>query len=214
MTWFIRAVSRLWFRLMWRLSPRRTLHRIAVAVSSDAEERAACFDRVEEALDLIARYDPATLDDMRGRFDGILVFGTERFRVAYWHQAAGLCVLTASYVLSTSLHPESVAMTLVHENMHARLDRAGVVYREDRRAAIEVLCAMAELAFARRIAWDESLVTRTERRIDEWSTSGNNPWSDRTMEDEKLQYLRELGTPGWIVRVAAQLARLVRGRAA
>jgi hypothetical protein len=209
-----RFVTGFWLGIICRLSSRRVLHDIKVAVFLEAPDDEQCFDRLEEGLDLIARCDPATLNRIRQHFAGILVFGSERFRAAHWSQSGRLCVLTTRYLQSSTLLRESVALTLVHENMHARLDQLGVGYTEGRRAAVEVLCAMAELAFARRISSDATWAKGVEELIDKWSTGGETPWSDRTMHEEKVQYLRELGAPSWIVTMVDRLARILHRRAA
>src|SRR5438105_12147941 len=54
----------------------------------------------------------------------------------------------------------------------------GVPYDAGRRGPIEIICAMAELGFARRIPSDPRLAKVAEGRIDEWSTSGETVWSD------------------------------------
>jgi hypothetical protein len=163
---------------------------------------------VDEALDLIERYDPGTLDDIRRHFDGILVMGTERFRLAHWNDNAELCIITEPHLDSSSTAPEGVALTLVHENMHARLCAAGVSYDDGRRAPVEVICGMAELAFARRVPYSLGLVERAERRIETWATSGEAMWSTETMREAIAQHLRATGAPPWLVRFVVWLSRV------
>jgi hypothetical protein len=205
-------IMRGFLRVIWRLSASRDLQGIESAVF--VEDYAPCFTRIDQALELIARYDPDTLQHMRKLFKGILVFGNERFRAASWNTSADLCILTEWYVQSSSFRPVDLALTLIHESMHARLSKAGVDYREGRRAAIEVLCAMAELRFAKRVITDPNLRESAERRIDEWAKQGEGQWSDQTMRDAKLGYLRELGTPKWIVSIVGRLGQLINRRAA
>ena len=183
-------------------------------MSLDGNRDDLYFDRVDEALDLIERYDPTTLDSIRQHFAGILVCGTERFRLAHWNDNAKLCIITEPYLAGSSSSPESVASTLVHENMHARLCAAGVPYKDGRRAHIEVICAMAELAFARRLPFGSELVQRTERRIEDWASSGEAPWSNATTRDATLDHLEATGAPRLLVRFVRRLARLFRRRAA
>ncbi len=208
-----RALGRLWFRIIWRWSVTRTLHGIRVAVF-EPDNAAQCFDRLDAALGLIARYDPTTFESIRKHFAGVLVFGIERYRAAHWNENAHLCVITYVYVQSATVRAEDVALTLVHENMHARLDGAGVEYKEGRRAPIEVLCAMAELAFARRLPLDRNLAQRVEGRVEEWARRGEESWSDRAKKAAKLEHLRQLGTPRWIVALVDQVLRIVYSRAA
>jgi hypothetical protein len=207
-------LTRLWWRAIWRISSSRQLHMIRTAVWAGATNRDRCFDRVDEALDLIERYDPATLASLRRHFAGILVFGEERFRSAHWNQSARLCVITSLYLESPNISPERIALTLVHENTHATLLALGIPYLDGRRACIEVICAMAELAFARRMTLNPELIRRTERRIEDWSTSGEAPWSKQTHREEVLEQLREMGTPKWILSLLRRLAGVSAGRAA
>ena len=205
------VLMRGWLRFVWLFSARRTVHGIRAAVF--AEDADKCFERLDEGLVSIAEHDPHAFSNLQ-LFGGILVFGNERFRSAYWSDSARLCVVTERYLLSPSLRSEELALTLVHEAMHARLYKAGVTYREGRRAAIEVLCAMAELRLARRIPPQNELVGEIEGRIDNWATTGEQKWSDRSMHSKKVEYLRELGTPGWVVAIVDRLARLIHKRAA
>jgi len=201
-------------RFTWRFSPARVLHRIRVAIClADARED-LYFDRVDEALDLIARFAPATLDEIRHRFTGILVFGTERFRLAHWNNNAKLCIITGPHLANSAAAPEEVAMTLVHESMHARLSGAGVSYREGRRAPIEVICAMAELAFARRVPNLTPLVRACEQRIERWSLGGEETWSNQARRDNTLEHIRKSGVPGWLVTVLDRISRVFYRRAA
>ena len=202
-----RLLTRGWQRFVWLLSSRRTLRGVKTAVF--AGDATACFDKIDQALQLIERNDQVTLGLMREQFGGLLVFGKEGFRAAYWSRSGRLCVLTESYVQSPTLTPALLALTLVHEAMHARLALAGVQYTDGRRAPIEVLCAMAELAFARRLE-DVALAQTAERCINDWSTGGEARWSNKTVRQDTLAYLRELGTPGWIVSIVDQLSRFLK----
>ena len=200
----------LWYQAIWRLAPSRVLHRIRTTVWLAADDPEKCFSRVDEALDLIERYDPITLQSIQRLFRGICVFGDERFRAASWIPAANLCVITSRY-LESDAAAQRVALTLAHEHMHARLWALGVPYHDGRRARIEVLCAMAELALARRLPHSPGLVEHVERRIEDWSTGGEDRWSDQTMRAARLAQLREMGTPEWLMRV---IERLIPRRAA
>ena len=202
--------AKVWYRGIWRLAPSRRLHGIRTAVWAAANDPERCFDRVDEALDIIGRFDPDSFQSIRQRFRGIFVFGDERFRSAYWSDDASLCVITSRYLESPTTASEDVAATLVHENMHARLCAAGVSYPDGRRASIEVICAMSQLAFARRLPYHRDLVQRLEQRIDAWSTGGEAPWSNETMWQAKLDHLRDMGTPRWIIKIVDRVGRFAR----
>lgn len=172
------------------------------------------FDRVDEALDLISRYDPRALRTLQRRFAGILVFGDERFRLAHWRQGARLCILTARYVASSANKPEDVALTLIHESTHARLAALGIRYQEGRRGRIELICARAELSFSRRVPYTGDLVQRTESRIDAWAKADEERWSDRNKRAALLEYLRETGAPAWLVNALRKTSEFFSRRAA
>jgi hypothetical protein len=202
------------YRALWRFSPSRTLHRIRTALCLEDDRNDLYFDRVDEALELIERYDPTTMDDIRRHFRGILVLGSERFRLAHWNDNARLCVITGPHLADPATTPERVALTLVHENMHARLCAAGVPYHDGRRAHVEVICAMAVLAFARRVPFDSGLVERAERQVETWAASGEEPWSTETLREATVQHLRETGAPPLFLRLVVWLSRFLRRRAA
>lgn len=172
------------------------------------------FDRVDEALDLISRYDPRTLRSLQRRFAGILVTGEEPFRLAHWRQGAKLCILTAPYVASSANRPEDVALTLIHENTHARLAARGIRYREGRRGRIEVICAEAEVAFSRRVPYAGDLVERTQSRLEAWVKADEEHWSDKRKRAALLDYLQETGTPGWLLGLLRRASELFARRAA
>jgi len=196
------------------MAPARVLHRVRTGVWLGAEDSDRCFDRIDEALDLIARFDPDTLGSIQKQFRGILVFGEERFRSAYWVNEAALCVITSRHLESEKTQPEHIALTLVHELTHARLCASGIPYEEGRRGSIEVICAMAELAFAQKLPNRPDLTERAERRITEWSAGREDHWSDDTMREAKLEQLREMGTPNWILAVLRRISRYFGRRAA
>jgi len=204
----LRFIDKGLFRATWRLARSRVLHRIRTAVFLNDPNYDFYFDRVDEALELIARYDPKTMEEIQRHFDGILVLGSERFRLGHWNDNAKLCVITGPHLASSASSPELVALTLVHENMHARLCAAGISYRDGRRAPVEVICAMAELAFARRIPHSVELVERAERRLDNAARSVEERWSNETQRGAVLEHLRTLGSPIWFVKLVGWLSRV------
>jgi len=204
------VVDRFYFRAIWRSTHRRNLQRIRTAALTDREEAALCFGRIDEALTLLDKSDPITLARLRKYCDGILVFGTETFRLAHWNKSARLCVITLPHVTSPNTTGADLALTLAHESMHARLGALGARYVEGGRAHLEVLCAMAELASARRLA-EPRLVQRTEAKLTRWASEGEEPWSEGSYLEQGLAHLRELGVPDWIVRMTRKARRFVAG---
>jgi len=185
-----------------------------VGVFCEGPDREACFQRIAAALILIRQHDPSTFTRIRTRFSGILVFGNERYRLAYWKHSGRLCVITVRYILSPESSPEDLALTLAHEAMHARLFDLGDEYIEGRRARIEVICAMAELALARQLPESRALVEQAEHRIQDFASTSETHWSSATARTEEFRYLREMGAPRWMLSIVDRLNRLVTKRAA
>ena len=210
-SWWLDRVTR---RTIWRWSSARVLRGIRTAALADPGHVTICFRRIEDALELIERHDSTTLSRVRAHFDGILVMGAEPFRVAHWNQAARLCVITVKYLTAADTTSAHVALTLAHESMHARLCALGVKYEEGRRAVIEVLCGMAELALARRLPNEPELVMRRGARVTAWATEGESSWSEARHVNDSLAYMRQLGLPAWLVSVVGRVAGVVRRLAA
>jgi len=199
---------------IWRWSPRRDLRGIRTAVLGDPDLTQASFDRIDSALSLIEQRDPATFRRIRTHVRGILAFGDEHHRAAYWQNDTGLCVITTRYLESAETSTEDLAFTLAHESMHALLFALGARYDDGRRAYVEVICAMAELAFAHRLPDAEPHVERLARRVTRWASAGERAWSRETMRAQQLGELRTVGLPAWLVAALSRLERFVRGRAA
>ena len=210
----VHFVGRAFMEAIWRWSPHRDLHGIRAAVFGDPDLEAASFGRIDSALGLIEHHDPATFARFRTHVRGILAFGIERHRVAYWENDAGRCVITARYLQSADTTPEDLALTLVHESMHARLFALGARYDDGRRAHAEVICAMAELAFAHRLPNAARYVEPVERRLSRWASAGETEWSRETVRADQLAELRGVGLPTWLVSLINRAARFIRGRAA
>jgi hypothetical protein len=192
-----RGGRRRYWRWVFRNSERRTLAGIPAGVFlPSAEEREAAFPKLAAALDVLARHDPRRFERLRADVDGILVFGLPGARGA-WILGARLVVLKLEYVTAPETSAEEVASTLVHEGTHAWLDRLGFGYDEPRRARIEAICYRAQLAFARRLPDPGGLVELAQRQL----SRDPADWSDAAFERNYEEGLRELGVPGWLVRL-------------
>jgi hypothetical protein len=194
------AETLFWWPLL-RWSPRRQLGDVTtILVAADPQNRELHFQRLAAALELIKAHHPPTHERIRKHFAAIVVFGMERYKAGHWDGARKLCFITEHYLTSADTTPDRLSLTLAHESMHARLDALGAEYPDGRRAPIEVMCAMAELALARRLPDGAPLIEATERRIGEWSAAGEAQWSRKTWVQHGLGHLRELGVPRWLIR--------------
>jgi hypothetical protein len=103
------------------------------------------LQRLDESLALVEEYQPWRLRHLRRDLDHIRVI---RFpcRGAYFpeHRA---CMVELTFLARRDIGPETVASTIVHEGMHARVHRMGVDATSRDHAREERICRRAELEF-------------------------------------------------------------------
>lgn len=101
--------------------------------------------RLDESLALIERHQPWRLRHLRRDLKQIRV---TRFpsRGAYFpeHRA---CLVELTFLARRDIGPATVASTIVHEGMHARVHSMGVAESGRDRAREERICRRAELEF-------------------------------------------------------------------
>jgi hypothetical protein len=103
------------------------------------------LERLDEALALIEQYQPWRFRHLRRDLEQIAVV---RFpcRGAYIPDQ-GTCVTELTFLSRRDISAAPVAASIVHEGMHARVDRMGVAREGRDRAREERLCRRAELEF-------------------------------------------------------------------
>jgi hypothetical protein len=168
-------------------------------------------ERVASALRLVQAYAPLRYACLQRDLPAILIGPTHN--IAECHDQVGICLLQFDFVTRATTAPADIALTLVHEGMHARLTRKGFPYDEARRARIERLCVRAELIVARRIPGSDAAVRDAEARLKQ----PVEMWTDAAMREDNLRALERLGTLGrigsWIARSVASVRRGLRGAA-
>jgi hypothetical protein len=107
----------------------------------------AVLARLDEALELIERYQPWRLRHMRR---DLRQFRVARFacRGAYFPDER-TCLTELTFLARTDITAAPVASSILHEGVHARVDRMGVQREGRDRAREERLCRRAELDFGR-----------------------------------------------------------------
>ena len=124
-------------------------------------DTAQVLRRADAVLALFERHQPWRLAHLRRDLARILV---QRFacRGAYF-PAERTCLLELTFMVNPGFTDAQVAATLVHEGMHARLDRYceryGVPPFPHRRARHERICRRAELEWGLAVA-DDAVVQR------------------------------------------------------
>lgn len=105
------------------------------------------LDRLDESLALIELYQPWRVKHLRRDLKQIVV---TRFpcRGAYI-PAEQTCITELTFLARRDITAATVASSIVHEGIHARVDRMGVQREARDRAKEERLCRRAELEFGR-----------------------------------------------------------------
>jgi hypothetical protein len=118
---------------------------VVVANSRPDIRTADVVQRLDEALALIERTQPWRLRHLRRDLHHFLVV---RFacRGAYFPDERA-CMTELTFLARRDITAAPVAASIIHEGMHARVDRMGVRRRGRDRAREERLCRRAELEF-------------------------------------------------------------------
>jgi hypothetical protein len=110
------------------------------------------LQRLEESLALIEQYQPWRLRHLRRDLKQIRVMRYPT-RGAYM-PAYRACMVELTFLARRDIGPATVASTIIHEGMHARVHRMGVSEVGRDRAHEERICRRAELDFGRSLPPD------------------------------------------------------------
>jgi hypothetical protein len=105
------------------------------------------LSRLDDALELIERHQPWRLRHLERDLKQFLI---ARFpcRGAYFPEER-TCMTELTFLARRDISPATVASSIVHEGIHARVDRMGVSREMRDRPREERLCRRAELEFGR-----------------------------------------------------------------
>ena len=108
---------------------------------------AAVLERLDDALTLIERYQPWRFRHLQRDLE---YFWVVRYpcRGAYF-PGRRVCITELTFLARRDISPAPVASSIIHEGMHARVDRMGVKPVSRDAAREERLCRLAELDFGR-----------------------------------------------------------------
>ncbi|HEY2851817.1 MAG TPA: hypothetical protein VGJ18_03175 [Gemmatimonadaceae bacterium] len=162
--------------------------------------RLVFFGRVQRALELIGRYEPRRLD--RIRRDVRTICGMSGGPNVYHHVGRAI-MLTMPTVLASS--PPELAMVIVHEATHGRIDDRGIPYLAENRSRIETACVRQETIFARRLPGGDALADASVGKL------ANPWWSDQDLVEWQLRTLKAEEVPPWLARF---VERMLKRRAA
>ena len=151
---------------------RMSQHRRVLGIELSAymlrdQYRRVFFGRVQRALELIARYEPRRL--ARIQRDVRTICGMSGGPNEY-HRVGRAIMLSLPTVLASP--PPELAMVIVHEATHGRIDDHGIMYLAENRDRIETACVRQETIFARCLPGGDVLARRKTCR-NGWPASSN-----------------------------------------
>lgn len=158
--------------------------------------------KIRDALDLINRVAPFRLRRLRREVQRIWVFPVAP-NLAEWHHTSRMCVLDSEFAQSSTTTISQLAATLVHEATHGRLNRLGFKYHEDRRLDIERVCLAEEIRFAKQLPDGQEIIRDAESQM----ARPASDWTTASLNEARLDSLRQLNCPGWLVRLAERSLR-------
>ena len=120
--------------------------RVVIDNKSEGVKIRVVLSRLDESLRLIERYQPWRLRHMRRDIKQIWIAPFPR-RGGYL--VTGTCVLDFTFLAGSDSGPPTVAATLIHEGMHARISHRGIKYAGPSKARQERICVRAQLEFGR-----------------------------------------------------------------
>jgi hypothetical protein len=143
------------------------LHGFTVVVDNTRPDIATAdvLERLGEAIALVERYQPWRLRHLRR---DLKQFRVMRFpcRGAYFpeHRA---CMVELTFLARRDIGPATVASTVIHEGMHARVHAMGVGEEARDRAHEERICRRAELEFGEALPPDigQAVVERARESL-------------------------------------------------
>jgi len=212
------AVRWAYRRVCFRKCRRRGLQ-LAVVKTADCH----VMRELKAALSLIDAHAPSLARQLPRLFPGG-VWVREMYNLGAFVPRGRRCELGLS--LFTAPHtPADIAVTLVHEAVHAKIERFGIAYDEHRRAAIEAVCIRREIAFAMRLPDGEAIALQSRHRL---ATLDPRHFSDaalaRVREIERrervgavrqgLRDIRREGVPARAILTATRLRKWWRPPAA
>jgi hypothetical protein len=199
-------------RLLLRLSTSRTVD--GLWVGSMESKPQPGLRRVGDALQLIKRHHTLHYSRTIHNLERIFVYLDPHAR-AYYDRSLNACVLDERFVVPETTTLERIACTIVHEATHARLERWGIGYDDEKaRTRIEAICLRRELNFIAKLPHSEPLREEIARTL-EWCVSDRDYFSDVSFQQRtdqgQVETLRYVGTPDWLINVLLKARAAISG---
>jgi len=156
-----RGLSYVGFRVMMALCSKKKMGGITLHHLAAAEDGAVLLQKVQDALEVIRAESAQRMVRISRVIPRVAIVGLDGSYGWYWHDLRA-CFLDPDYIRAADR--DSIAMTIVHEAVHARIRQWGIRMNEQNRPRVERVCTSAELAFARKARLREELILEAERR--------------------------------------------------
>jgi hypothetical protein len=183
-------------RLLAWTAPTRKVCGVPVTVTS-RDERIfnSLFEKVAGGLEVLRRYHPRGYATVRRHIRRVLVGFLPNAQAAWWGPPRA-CMLSIEYFAEESATPSDVALSLLHEAMHGRLEARGFRYTRHLRFRLEATCTRAEMELAERLPGQASRLTTLNSRLEELGYL----YGAANLQAGRLYALRKLQAPSWLVR--------------
>ena len=135
--------------------------------------------KLRDAIELLAKYSPATIAGFQRLCRGIIVARTY-IACGMWRPTLEACIVDIDYIRSAYTSPESLAGLLAHELMHARLNAWGIdsgTGDEERRGRIERICCLASQQVLAKLPESDARNTASGA-FDDYMQLQPAPWAD------------------------------------
>lgn len=189
---YMKSLAGLPWLLLFRLGRRRQLLGLEVCVAAGTLEAEIVFDRVEDALRLIATYDTRLFGEIRQDVPRLLFTETPG-----GHYLSNIRACRIGIAYATRVPTINLAMMIIHEATHAHLASESKGLSEDHEF-VERACVDAEIAFAEKVPGSEDAIRNVRELLEtQW-------WNMQRHAEATARELVERGVPrwlaGWIVR--------------
>lgn len=198
--WAALIINRALYRVWLRYAAFETIDGLSfVDLASGYKERRA--EILRDAIRLLEQVQPYRLTQVRRYLRRIIVSYTGGSG-EYW-SGMRVCIVDAEYILANG--PVAVAMLLLHEATHGRLDVWRIRTTSTNVARVEHLCARAEIDFGSRVTGGELHVQRVLRSLEKrW-------WEPAQTSARQRRRLAQLKVPAWTLRLYDRVFRLGNG---
>lgn len=187
----VKAVRKVTYTIVLRLVTQTRVSEFAVVDLTLDQRGTRLFPDVANAVALIKEFDSRRFGMLRRQIKRIAIADIPGSAGEYWSEIDA-AVIAPDHLAGQV--PLAVAMTLIHEATHARLQRAGVV-RPGREERVERCCVAREIAFARRVPGSEQLIAGAHQKL------GSRWWQGTAGHRRYSQRLQAIGAPKWLRRM-------------